>query len=113
VLILVQEVGFAPGLQFPFNQGQYPLALGFKPLTDGLPMRLSVPPAAPAVTPPATIPGIPAPDFPQSEQTGPRSTDAGNSDSEESAPTHIQGGGDRDVFARTEQIDNTELSSPM
>jgi hypothetical protein len=87
VLILVQGVGFVPGLQFPFSYGQYPLALGFKPPTDGLPMRLSVPPAALAVTPPATIPGVPTPGFPRSDQTGPRSTDAGNSDSKESAPT--------------------------
>jgi hypothetical protein len=88
MLILIQGVGFAPRLQFPFSQGQYLLALGFKPLTDGLPVRLSVPPAAPTVTPPTTIPGVLAPGFPRSDQTGPRSINAGNNDSEELAPTH-------------------------
>jgi hypothetical protein len=55
---MLQGVGFVPGLQSPYSQGQYPLALGFKSPTDAHPMPL--PALVPAFTLLATLLGIPA-----------------------------------------------------
>jgi hypothetical protein len=58
---MLQGIGFVPRLQFPYNQGQYPLALGFKSLVDAIPKPLPTP--AHAITPLPTLAGVPAPCF--------------------------------------------------
>jgi hypothetical protein len=58
---ILHNVGFVLGLQSPYSEGQYSLALGFKPPQDVSAMRLPAP--APAFTPLATLPGVPAPAF--------------------------------------------------
>jgi hypothetical protein len=54
---MLQGVGFTPGLQSPYSQGQYLLALGFKSPADTPPKPLLVP--APTVIPPPTLAGVP------------------------------------------------------
>jgi hypothetical protein len=58
---ILQGIGFAPGLQSPYSQGEYLLVLGFKSPADAVPKHLPVP--SPAVTPPPTLAGVPAPSF--------------------------------------------------
>jgi hypothetical protein len=60
---------FAPGLQFPFSQGQYPVALGFKSPTDLLLMLALNPASPPTFTPSPTLSGVPAPCFVGTKQT--------------------------------------------
>jgi hypothetical protein len=55
-LQLLQGIGIVPGLQSPYSQGQYPLALGFKSPVDVVPKHFPAP--TPAVTPPPTLVGV-------------------------------------------------------
>jgi hypothetical protein len=84
---MLYGVGFAPALQSSYTQGEYPLALGFKPLPDVSAKRLPAP--AIEFTPPATLLGIPAPTFGRTEenQTEERPGEAAVNDREETPPT--------------------------
>jgi hypothetical protein len=93
---LLQGIDFAPGLQSPYSQGQYPLALGFKSPANVVPKHLPAP--APTVTPPPTLAGVPAPSFARTEQTAAPPGETSNTNSEESAPSHAQGGGTIERF---------------
>jgi hypothetical protein len=55
---LLHGVGFAPDLQSSYTQGEYPLALGFKPSLEVSAKRLPAPTIE--FTLPAILPGIPA-----------------------------------------------------
>jgi hypothetical protein len=107
---MLHDVGFAPGLQSPYSQGQYPLALGFKPPQDVSAMHLPAP--ATVFTPPATLPGVPAPAFGRTEQNEieARPSEAVVYDREETPPTHAQGGGTADTFGRSEKNGESEAS---
>jgi hypothetical protein len=56
---MLQGIGFAPGLQSPYSQGEYRLALEFKSPEDAVPKHLPAPSST--VTPPPTLAGVPAP----------------------------------------------------
>jgi hypothetical protein len=107
---MLHGVGFAPALQSSYTQGEYPLALGFKPPPDVSAKRL--PALAIEFTPPATLPGVPAPAFGRTEenQTEERPSEAAVNDWEETPPTRTQGGGTGDTFGRSEQNDKLEAS---
>ena len=61
---MLQGVGFTPALQSSYNQGQYPLALGFKTPPHVTPLPRPVI----DFTPPATLPGVQTPAFGQTEE---------------------------------------------
>jgi hypothetical protein len=63
---MLHGVGFAPALQSSYTQGEYPLALGFKPPPDVSAKRL--PASTIEFTPPATLPGVPTPTLGQTEE---------------------------------------------
>ena len=100
---MLQGVGFVLGLQSPYNQGQYPLALVFKFLADAPPKALSVP--IPVATPPPTLAGVPT-----SKQTAVRLSKTSNTNSEESAPIHAHNGGTAKLFVGSKQNDVSDAS---
>jgi hypothetical protein len=105
---MLHGVGFAPALQSSYTQGEYPLALGFKPLPDVLAKHLPTP--AIEFTPPATLPGVPALVFGRTEenQTEQRPGEAAINDREETPPTRAQGRGTGDTFGRSKQNDESK-----
>jgi hypothetical protein len=108
---MLQGAGFAPGLQSAYSQRQYPLVLGFKSLADAVPKHLSAPAAA--ITSPSTLAGVPAPLFARTEQTTARPAETSNTNSEESAPTRVQGGGTTEPFDGSKQNDASDASQTM
>jgi hypothetical protein len=105
---MLQGIGFAPGLQSPYSQGEYPLALGFKFSADAVPKHLPAP--SPAVTPPPTLARDSAPSFARTEQNGARPAETSNTSIEESAPTCTQGGGTAEHFTGPKQNDASNAS---
>jgi hypothetical protein len=105
---MLHGVGFAPALQSSYTQGEYPLALGFKPPPDVSAKRLPAP--AIQFTPPATIPGFPTLVLGRTEenQSEERPREAAVNDREQTPPTCAQGGGTRDRFGRSKQNDESE-----
>jgi hypothetical protein len=105
---MLQGVGFAPRLQSPYSQGQYPLALGFKSPVDVHPSPL--PALAPTITSPTTLARVPAPVFARTEQTAALHIESENINTEESVPTRTQGGGNVEAFARDKQNELSKAS---
>jgi hypothetical protein len=105
---MLQGIGFALGLQSPYTQGQYPLALGFKSPVEARPNPLPAP--TPAITPLPTLAGVPAPLFAQTKETAARPVESANTNTEESAPTRIHDGGIAELFARSKQNELSEAS---
>jgi hypothetical protein len=107
---MLHGVGFAPTLQSSYTQGEYPLALGFKPPPDISAKRL--PALAIEFTPPATLPGVPTPTLGRTEenQSEERPGEATVNDREQTPPTRAQGGGTRDSFGRSKKNDESEAS---
>jgi hypothetical protein len=108
---MLHGIGFAPGLQSPYSQGEYPLALGFKSPANAVPKHLPAP--SPAVIPPPTLAGVPAPSFARTEQTSAHPAETSNTSSEESAPTRAQGGGTAEHFAGPKQNDASDASQTV
>jgi hypothetical protein len=107
---MLHGVGFAPTLQSSYTQGEYPLALGFKPLPNVSAKRLPAP--AIQFTPPATILGVPTPALGQTEknQSEEHPGEAVVNDREQTPPTRAQGGRTRDRFGRSKQNDESKAS---
>jgi hypothetical protein len=107
---MLHDVGFAPALQSSYTQGEYPLALGFKPPPDISAKCLPAP--AIQFTLPATIPGVPTPALGRTEenQSEEHPGKAAVNDREQTPPTRVQGGGTRDKFGRSKQNDESEAS---
>jgi hypothetical protein len=84
---LLHGVGFASALQSSYTQGEYPLALGFKPPSDVSTKRLLV--LVIELTPPAILPGVPVPIFGRTREneTEERPSEAAVNDREETPPT--------------------------
>jgi hypothetical protein len=99
---MLHGVGFAPVLQSSYTQGEYPLALGFKPPADVSAKCLLA--LAIEFTPPATLPGVPTPVLGRTEenQSEEHPGEAAVNDWEETPPTRAQGGGTRDTFGWSE-----------
>jgi hypothetical protein len=108
---MLQGIGFAPGLQSPYSQWQYPLALGFKSPADAIPKHLLTP--APAVTPPPTLAGIHSPSFVRTEQTAAHPAETSNINSKESAPTCAQSGDVAKLFNGPKQNDVSDASQTV
>jgi hypothetical protein len=107
---MLHGVGFAPALQSSYTQGEYPLALGFKPPPDVSAKRLPAP--AIEFTPPATLPGVPTPALGRTEenQNKERPSEAAVNDREQTPPTRAQGGGTTGRFGGSKQNDESEAS---
>ena len=83
---MLQGVRFAPWLQSPYSQGQYPLALEFKSPANVHPNPLPTP--TPAITPPSTLARIPILVLAWTEKTVVRPIESMNINIEESVPVH-------------------------
>jgi hypothetical protein len=107
---MLHGVGFVPALQSSYTQGEYPLALGFKPPPDVSAKRLPAP--AIQFTPPATLSGVPTPALggTKENQSEERPDEAAVNDREQTPPTRAQDGGTRDRFGRSKQNDESEAS---
>jgi hypothetical protein len=107
---MLHGVGFAPSLQSSYTQGEYPLALEFKPPPDVSAKRLPAP--AIEFTPPATLLGVPTPalGWTEENQSKERPGEAAINDREQTPPTRAQGGGTRDRFGQSEENDESEAS---
>ena len=108
---MLQGAGFAPRLQSAYSQGQYPLVLGFKFPVDVVPKHLPTPTTA--VTPPPTLVEIPTSLIAQTEQTVAWPAETLNTNSEELAPTCIQGGSTVVPFDGPKQNDTSDASQTV